>query len=81
MICIELGNNPSPVWWQSFINYVFPPEDTLLVTTVESKEWAEIVNRGLFEFGGRLNRNWEKKYYYITFRQDMNYTLFVLKFN
>ena len=85
MICIELGNNPKPLWWPKFMDYVYSrntssDDDFILIESDGGKEWYQAVNLALVEFGGRLNRNWHRHYYYITFRQEMNYTLFVLKF-
>lgn len=77
MICITLGNNEKPAWWPKFIRYTFGDD---LVTVGGRKEWAQRVNAALQEFGGRMQRNWTHNYFFITFRLDSNYTLFVLKF-
>ena len=79
MICITLGNNEKPIWWNKFIEYAFVESDNLRV--IDGKEWAKTVNEALMSFGGRIQRNWTKNYYFITFREEFNYTLFVLKFS
>ena len=78
MICITLGTNEKPTWWPKFIRHVFGGDiDT---RAIERKEWAQQVNAALEQFGGRMQRNWTHNYFFITFRLDSNYTLFVLKF-
>lgn len=78
MICIALGNNEKPAWWPKFIDYVFKEPDGYRVA--DRKEWAQQVNAALQEFGGRMQRNWTHNYFFITFRLETNYTMFVLKF-
>ena len=79
MICIELGHNEKPLWWDNFMNYIFPDHrDSILLNR---DDWGKIVNSKLLEFGGRLNRNYHKSYFYITFRVESNYTMFLLRFN
>ena len=76
MICITLGNKPKPEWWGNFISYTFGdiprPEDR--------KVWWQTVDASLKQFGGRLRRNWEGNYFYITFFRESHYAFFVLKF-
>lgn len=77
MICITLGNNEKPVWWSKFMDYVFKDSTEQLI---ERKEWAQKVNSSLMEFGGRMQRNWTHNYFFITFRSEINYTMFLLRF-
>lgn len=77
MICITLGNNEKPAWWPKFIEHVFGT-DSMLVA--DRKEWASKVNEALTEYGGRIQRNWTHNYFFITFRAESNYTMFVLRF-
>ena len=58
------------------MNYVF--DDSIKL--YKGKDWTDKVNDALEQFGGRMQRNWTHNYFFITFRLDSNYTLFVLKF-
>lgn len=78
MICITLGNNEKPAWWPKFMDHVFGDGQDQLI--FERKEWWNRVDRALSQFGGRMQRNWTHNYFFITFRLESNYTLFVLKF-
>ena len=77
MICITLGTNEKPAWWSRFMDYVFEDSTDQLI---DRKEWWKTVDAALQEFGGRMQRNWTHNYFFITFRLESNYTLFVLKF-
>lgn len=59
------------------MDYVFKDS---LDQLVERKEWAQRVNAALMEFGGRMQRNWTHNYFFITFRSETNYTMFMLRF-
>jgi hypothetical protein len=76
MICIKLGNNEKPAWWNNFINHTFGDKQRPL----ERKDWWLAVDASLKQFGGRLQRNWEGNYFFITFFRESNYAFFVLKF-
>ena len=77
MICITLGTNEKPVWWSRFMDYVFKDSTDQLI---DRKEWWKVVDAALQEFGGRMQRNWTHNYFFITFRLESNYTMFVLRF-
>lgn len=79
MICITLGTNEKPAWWLKFMDYTFHTDNHSLLA-LDRKEWWKAVDASLQEFGGRLQRNWAHNYFFITFRLESNYTLFVLKF-
>lgn len=76
MICITLGHNEKPFWWSRFMDYVFGDD----IGVYERKEWAQKVNAALMDFGGRIQRNWTQNCFFITFRSEINYTMFVLRF-
>jgi hypothetical protein len=78
MICVKLGNSEKPAWWPKFIEYTFRDFDDMKL--IERKEWWIAVDNSLKEFGGRLRRNWEGNYFFITFFRESNYAFFVLKF-
>ena len=78
MICITLGHNEKPIWWHRFMDYVFEDSTDQLI---ERKEWAQKVNAALMDFGGRIQRNWTQNFFFITFRSEINYTMFVLRFS
>ena len=77
MICITLGTNEKPAWWSRFMDYVFKDSTDQLI---DRKEWWRAVDAALQEFGGRMQRNWTHNYFFITFRLESNYTMFVLRF-
>ena len=77
MICITLGHNEKPFWWPRFMDYVFGDD----IGVYERNEWAQKVNAALMDFGGRIQRNWTQNFFFITFRSEINYTMFVLRFS
>ena len=77
---IELGNNEKPCWWGKFIEYAFSL-DADQHRVIETKEWSTRVNAALMTFGGAMHRDYKRRLFYITFRQDINYTMFLLRFS